>query len=115
MSQLFARLYLDEDVSVLLAALLRSRGFEAVTTREAGNGGASDDRQLAYAADRGLVLLTHNRADFERLASQYFRDGLRHAGIVIAVRRMPHDILRRLLALLNQTTADEMVNNVWYL
>lgn len=115
MSQLFARLYLDEDVSVLLAALLRSRGFEAVTTHEAGNDAVPDDRQLEYATARGLAILTHNRGDFERLADEYFNARRPHAGIIIAVRRLPHDMLRRLLGLLNQTTADEIANNVWYL
>jgi predicted nuclease of predicted toxin-antitoxin system len=115
MSQLFARLYLDEDVSVLLAALLRSRGFEAQTTHEAGNTAAPDERQLEYAAGRGLALLTHNRVDFERLATHYFNEGRHHSGIIISVRRMPHDILRRLLILLNNTTADEIADNVWYL
>jgi len=41
--QVFIKLYLDEDVSVLLASLIRARGFEAVTTLEAGNLGASDE------------------------------------------------------------------------
>ena len=58
MNRLFAGLYLDEDVSVLLAALLRPRGFEAVTTQAAGNIAASDERQLEYAAGRGLALFT---------------------------------------------------------
>jgi predicted nuclease of predicted toxin-antitoxin system len=115
MSQVFARLYLDEDVSVLLATLLRSRGFEAVTTQEAGNAAAPDERQLEYAAARGLALFTHNRADFERLATHYFQSGRRHSGIIIAVRRMPHDILRRLLTFLHQTSAEEVADNVWYL
>jgi predicted nuclease of predicted toxin-antitoxin system len=114
MSQLFARIYLDEDVSVLLASLLRSRGFEVMTTQESGNAAASDERQLEYAASDGLALLTHNRTDFEQLADQYFRNGRRHAGIIIAVRRMPHDILRRVLTLLNENSADEIANNVWY-
>ena len=114
MSRLFARLYLDEDVSVLVATLLRSRGFEAMTTQAAGNLAASDDRQLAHAAVNGLALITHNRSDFERLASQYFEEAKRHAGIIIAVRRMPHDLLQRLLTLLTQTAADEIADNVWY-
>ena len=114
MSELFARVYLDEDVSVLLAALLRSRGFEAVTTQEAGNVGASDERQLEYATSGGLTILSHNRTDFERLAQRYFEEGRQHPGVIIAVRRRLHDMLRRVLTLLNQTTADEMANNVWY-
>lgn len=34
--QLFIELYLDEDVDVLVAELLRARGFVAVTTLESG-------------------------------------------------------------------------------
>jgi predicted nuclease of predicted toxin-antitoxin system len=114
MSELFARIYLDEDVSVLLAALLRSRGFEAQTTVEAGNAAATDERQLEYAANREFVLLTHNRVDFEKLAARYLQESKPHAGIIIAVRRLPHDLLRRLLTLLNRNAADEFANNVWY-
>ena len=115
MSRLFARLYLDEDVSVLVATLLRSRGFETLTTLEVGNLGETDERQLEYAANDGLTLLTHNRADFEQLAARYLTDGRRHAGIIIAVRRLPHDIVRRVLTVINQHTADEIADNVWYL
>ena len=37
MNRLFIELYLDEDVDVLVADLLRARGFVATTTRDAGN------------------------------------------------------------------------------
>jgi hypothetical protein len=40
---------------------------------------------LAYAKQHGLTLLTHNRADFERLAESAFERGEEHAGIIIAV------------------------------
>jgi hypothetical protein len=39
MNHLFIELYLDEDVDVLIADLLRARGFKATTTREAGQFG----------------------------------------------------------------------------
>ena len=84
MSQLFIELYLDEDVSVLVADLLRARGFVATTTQEAGNLGCSDRRQLEYAISQEKTLLTHNRADFEALAGQYFSSGRAHNGIIIA-------------------------------
>ena len=61
------------------------------------------------------TLLTHNRADFEVLAQQYFTTGQTHYGIIIAVRRLPYDIARRLFAILNQVTADEMQNQVRYI
>jgi hypothetical protein len=49
---LFIELYLDEDVSVLVADLVRARGFTAITTREADQLHASDADQLAYAVSQ---------------------------------------------------------------
>src|SRR2546426_4515865 len=60
-----AALYCDEDVSVVLAAMLRARGFPVTTTRDAGHLGRTDEQQLQVAADANWILLTHNRADFE--------------------------------------------------
>ena len=115
MSRLFIELYLDEDVSVLVAGLLRARGFGVQTTREAGRTGARDDEQLAYAVGRRRALLTHNRDDFARLAEEYFAGGRKHYGLFIAVRRPPQEVARRLLIILNQTTADEMEGQVIYI
>lgn len=107
MSGLFVELYLNEDVDVLVADLLRARGFVAVTTHDAG--------QLAHAAAHQQSLLTHNRDDFETLARDYFASGRTHYGIIISVRRLPHDIVRRLLLPLNQVTGDEMRDVVRYI
>ncbi|MDT4898774.1 MAG: hypothetical protein QOH25_3851 [Acidobacteriota bacterium] len=98
-----------------MADLVRARGFVASTTREAGQLGRSDAEQLEYAMSQRKTLLTHNRADFEALARQYFLTGQRHFGIVIAVRRPPSEIVQRLLAILNQVTADEMENQLRYI
>ena len=112
---MFIELYLDEDVDVLLASLLRSRGFVVEATVEAHRRGATDEEQLAYAAHRRYTLLTHNRADFEGLATRWLEAGRGHAGILIAVRRPVHDLARRLLVILNDVTADEIDNQVLYL
>ncbi len=115
MERLFIHLYLDEDVSQLLGKLIRARGFELQTTQEAGNLSCDDAEQLAFAAAGDMALLTHNRADFETLAREYVTAGRSHAGIIIAVRRTPHDILQRLLKILNHVTADEMLDQVRYI
>jgi predicted nuclease of predicted toxin-antitoxin system len=115
LSRLFCELYLDEDVSVLVADLLRARGFGATTTVEAGNRGSSDARQLSFAVSQQKTLLTHNRSDFEQLARQYFAAGETHCGIIIAVRRPPLDLTQRLLPILNRLAADEMLNQLIYL
>ena len=115
MSNLFIELYLDEDVSILVADLLWARGFVAVTARDAGHLSRNDEEQLAYAVRENKILLTHNRVDFERLAQEYFATGRSHDGIIIAVRNSPYEIIRRLLIILNQVTADEMKNQVRYI
>ena|SRR5713101_246444 len=84
MSLLFIELYLDEDVDVLIAQLLRARGFVVVTTQEVGQLHNSDAEQLAYAVRQHKTLLTHNRVDFEALAQTYFAAGQPHDGIILA-------------------------------
>jgi hypothetical protein len=115
MTRLFIDLYLDEDVSVLVADLVRARGFTALTARDAGQLHVSDADQLAYAVSQHKTLLTHNRADFEALAQTYYTTGQSHKGIIIAVRHPPYEIVRRLLLILNQVTADEMQNQLRYI
>ncbi len=115
MSQLFIRLYLDEDVSSLVAKLLRSRGFEVRTTAEAGQLGRSDAEQLSYAAENKLTLVTHNRIHFEQLAADYFASSRKHAGVIIAVRRRDPELTRRLLKILNYVAADEIEDQVLYI
>jgi hypothetical protein len=115
MSNLFIELYLDEDVSVLVADLVRARGFNVLTTREAGQLESDDAAQLAYAVSRQKTFFTHNRADFEALAQTYFAAGQTHYGIIIAVRHDPYELVRRLLLVLNQVTADEMQDQLRYI
>lgn len=115
MSRLFMSLYLDEDVDVRIGGVIRNRGFSVVTCREGGLLGKSDDAQLEYATQLQSVIVTHNRVHFEQLARQYIEARRRHSGIIVAVRRPYYDIARRLLVLLNQTTADEMSNQLLYI
>jgi hypothetical protein len=112
---LFISLYLDEDVDVLVARLIRARGFMVTTTRDEHQLHNDDETQLEYALSRQLVLVTHNRIHFEQLAENYFQAQKTHAGIIIATRNPPHEISRRLLILLNHLTADEMTNQIRYI
>jgi hypothetical protein len=49
------------------------------------------------------------------LAEEYFASGQEHCGIIIAVRRSPYEIVRRLLAILNHVAADEVKNQLRYI
>ena len=115
MTNLFIELYLDECVDVLVADLLRARGFTAITTREAGQLHNNDVEQLDYAASQRKAFLTHSRADFEALHRAYLAAGKAHCGIIVAVRHPPYELVRRLLRILNCVTADEMQDQVRYI
>jgi len=58
MTDIFIPVYLDEDVDVLVANLLESRGFQATTAQQAGQLGRTDAEQLAFSMfdDIGLNL-----------------------------------------------------------
>lgn len=115
MIDIFIHVYLDEDIDVLIATLLRSRGFVATTALQAGQLGKTDAEQLEYAISQRAAILTHNRIDFEDLAREYFEQKRFHSGIIIAVRNPYQEVLRRLLTILNTTTADEMENQILYI
>jgi len=114
-SKLFIEIYLDENVHVLIAKIVQSHGFKAVTTQEVGRRGTSDPKQLRYANDQNYAILTHNRVDFEELAKNYFSLDKNHSGIIIAADNSPQEIARRLLVILNDLTADEMKNQIIYI
>lgn len=115
MSKLFIEIYLDENVHVLIAKIVRSHGFKAITAQEAGRKGASDSEQLKYASENGFAILTHDRVDFEELANEYFVSGRNHCGIIILADNSPQEISRRTIAVLNDLTADEMINQIIYI
>jgi predicted nuclease of predicted toxin-antitoxin system len=56
---------LDNDVDHAVASLLRDHGHDVVAASEVGLGGAvpaADDEVTVYAIDRGMVVVTHDRA-----------------------------------------------------
>ncbi|MGI8827950.1 MAG: DUF5615 family PIN-like protein [Chloroflexota bacterium] len=69
-----AELYLDNDVSLRLAPLLRAAGHRVITTRELELADATDDAQLLTAAQQHWILITSNRGDF-RLFHDAWRTG----------------------------------------
>lgn len=111
------RLYCDEDSQnrALLKAL-RSRGVEVTSAGAAGLLGQTDEAQLSWANEQGLVLFTHNIGDFCRWHTQFLREGKPHAGIVVAEQGPSvGERLRRLLKLNDARTAEEMRNQLEFL
>ena len=113
-TNLFAALYLDENVDVLVAAMLRARGFDVATTHERHNIGASDPNQLLFAIAEARCLVTHNRNDFVLLHTQYVNNNQAHMGILVAAMRRPGEIADRIAHLLDTYTADEIAGQLFY-
>jgi hypothetical protein len=82
---LTAAFYLDEDVTEALATPLRGRGHQVTTTTAAGRKGTRDHEQLWFAAQRGWILITVNRRDFESLHGAWLLWSVprSHAGIIV--------------------------------
>jgi predicted nuclease of predicted toxin-antitoxin system len=115
---LFVRLYLDRHIIGRLAIDLRGRGFDVLTTEEAGQDTASDDEQLSFAASNRRAIITFNIRDFAPLHDQWHSAGKLHCGIIVSQQlgsRQYGLLLQRMLRLLNHLSADEMLNNLVHL
>ena len=114
---LFISLYLDEDISRNLAAMLRAKDFDAISAHELGQTGDQwdDARHLAYAAENGRALLGFNRDDYIVLDHEYRQSGREHYGIIIAKQLPIGELARQVLRLLDSVTADEMKGTFRYL
>lgn len=111
---LFAALYMDENVDLLVAFMLQAQGFDVVTTHDHHREGTSDPEQLAYAVQQKRCLVTHNRNDFVSLHTQYINENREHLGIVVAIQRRPGEVAGRIAHLLDTYTADEIAGQLFY-
>ncbi len=109
MTELIA-LYTDEDMSALVAKLLKSRGLEVTTVPEQASLGKSDLEQLKLASSMNRCLITHNRVDFERLHIQYVDNNQEHAGIIVVPQKNAYEVAKRIGILVNALTVDDIAN-----
>lgn len=111
---IFASLYMDEDMSALVATLLRSRGLDVTTVPEQLTLGKTDSEQLEFAASLGRCLVTHNRVDFERLHLQFIEEGREHCGIIVVPQKTAYEVVQRVGVLVNTLTVDSINNQLLY-
>jgi hypothetical protein len=101
-----------------LAVDLRGRGYDVLTTEQAGKDTASDAEQLAFATAERRSILTFNIRDFAPLHEEWQAAGQRHAGIIVSQQMGSREygvLLQRVLRLLNHFMAEEMVANFVHL
>ena len=106
--------YLDADVHPIVARTLRGRGFDALSTDEAGRPRASEREQLDFAVARGRAIVTFNVADFVREARSYAQEDRDHHGIIVSDQLEVGELVRRLTRVLGRYSASDMINRfVW--
>nr|WP_287684821.1 MULTISPECIES: DUF5615 family PIN-like protein [unclassified Microcystis] len=105
---------MDEDMSALVATLLRSRGLDVTTVPEQSTLGKTDSEQLEFAASLGRCLVTHNRVDFERLHLQFIEEGREHCGIIVVPQKTAYEVVQRVSVLVNTLTVDSINNQLLY-
>lgn len=108
------RPYLDEDVAGAVASGLRRRGYDVLTTVEAGRTGSTDEEQLLFAISEERSLFSFNRGDFAQLHAAIVGRGEHHFGIVLC-KQVPVGVaVRRLSEWLARASADDVRNQlVW--
>jgi predicted nuclease of predicted toxin-antitoxin system len=111
---IFASLYTDEDMSALVATLLRSRGLDVTTVPEQSTLGKTDREQLEFAASLGRCFVTHNRVDFERLHLQFIGEGRKHCGIIVVPQKTAYEVALRVGVLVNTLMVDSINNQLLY-
>lgn len=77
------KVYLDEDLSPVIARILRDKGVDAVSAHEAGRVQLDDRAQLAEATRDGRAIVTANVVDFLELARNAVARNAEHAGIIL--------------------------------
>lgn len=101
-------IYLDENVDIALAALLRADGHDVLTTRDAGRSSQSlsDEDQLLFASLLDRAIFTHNLADFAGLAQSWATNPAKsHAGIILSRWRPVHELRERFRTLFDRYPA----------
>ena len=111
---MLASLYTDEDMSVLVATLLKSRGLDVMTAPEQNALGKTDREQLELATSLDRCLVTHNRVDFERLHLDYNQNNKLHFGIIIVPQKNAYELAKRISVLIRALSIEEIKNQLLY-
>lgn len=80
------KLYSNENFPLKVVELLRQKGYDVLTTKDAGKSGIGipDEDVLAFAIQEDRTLITINRKDFIRLHKQ----NPHHTGIIVCTENL---------------------------
>ena len=109
------RLYLDENIPVVLCNVLTAHGVDCLTTQQATNHGLSDDQQLVFATTEGRALATFNHKDFLPLVSQWHIAHRSYGGLILSKELPVSELLRRFRRFLREHQDDNLTNQTFWL
>lgn len=108
------KLCLDEDLTDLLARVLRTMGYDVVSAHEIKMEGRSDEEQLIYAIKNKRAILTCNISHFTNLARRCYENKTAHCGIIVMPQLDFKGMLKRVIDFLDNTSSDDLKNRyVW--
>lgn len=83
------RLYADENFELPVIEILRRKGYDILTAKDAGNAGLGipDEAVLAFAIQENRAVITLNRGDFIKL----HKYDSTHCGIVVCTSTKRRD------------------------
>ncbi len=98
------------------APLLRSRGYDVVSSREAGADGETDRQQFERARADGRAVLTYNYTDFMRISAEEADAQRPHSGIIVSYHqyggRQLGVLANALQAFIEEHSAEQLANTL---
>jgi predicted nuclease of predicted toxin-antitoxin system len=107
------KIYADENINIAIVEGLKRRGVESWSALEKGKRGLSDEEQLSYALKERVTIFTHDD-DFLSMAMD---SGIEHYGIIYVHQQHLSigECIRRLKAIVETTSFEEMHNRIMFL
>lgn len=114
------KLYLDENISSLVAKKLREKGFDVISVHENHTQSKSDIEQLKLAISERRAIVTYDIVDFIDLAKGYIARGKSHYGIILVSNKSisqgePGILVNALESLLINKKNESLENEIVYL
>ncbi len=110
------RVYLDEDVMPSTAPLLRARGYDVVSSREARADGETDRQQFERARADGRAILTYNYTDFMGISAEEADVQRPHSGIIVSYHQYDGGqtglLANALQAFIEEHSAEQLANTL---
>jgi hypothetical protein len=112
------RLLIDQDIDhdILRGLIRRIPKLDAVTAFEIGMSEATDPELLTWAAQKGIIIVTHDRTTMPIHAADLMSKGENIAGVFVVLRSLPlHQVIEDLELMITCSENDEWVNVIRYL